>query len=264
MADFMYKIFNEDCIKTLERFKLCGNKFNIVMTSPPYNTAGKSSTSESSRNNYDSRYDIHMDNMSNGDYCNWCCRIFNLFDSTLEKNGVVLWNVSYGNDVKNKDSIGLMWVAIAEIIKNTPFTVADRIIWKKKSALPNNSSKNKLTRIVEDIFVFCRKDEFTTFDCNKEISGVGKNGQTFYKNYFNFIEAKNNDGACKLNKATYSSELCEQLLSLYGKEGDLVYDPFNGTGTTGVACKRLGMWYIGSEISSEQVQYSIDRINNSK
>ena len=80
--------------------------------------------------------------------------------------------------------------------------------------------------------------------------------------YYNFIEAKNNDGACKLNKATYSSDLCIGLLSLYGKEGCTVYDPFNGTGTTGVACKKLDMNYFGSEISEAQVEYSIDRIKN--
>lgn len=112
----------------------------------------------------------------------------------LNKDGVILWNVSYGSDATvNTESIGLVWLSIADIIKNTDFTVADRIIWKKSSALPNNVSKNKLTGIVEDVFVFCRKEEYKTFNANKEISSIGKNGQTFYKNYYSFIEAKNND-----------------------------------------------------------------------
>ena len=77
----------------------------------------------------------------------------------------------------------------------------------------------------------------------------------------NFIEAKNNDGVCKLNRATFSTELCEKIIDLYAPmKGLTVYDPFNGTGTTGVACKRLGMKYIGSEISDAQVKYSIERI----
>ena len=131
----------------------------------------------------------------------------------MNENGCVLWNVSYGSDATvNTEAIGLMWLSIADIIRQTNFTVADRIVWKKASSLPNNVSKNKLTRIVEDVFVFCRKGEYKTFNCNKEVSSIGKNGQTFYKNTFNFIEAKNNDGSCKLNKATYSSDLCKQLL----------------------------------------------------
>jgi DNA modification methylase len=259
---FKYSILNENCEDTIKRITRAQKKVDLILTSPPYNT-GRPSTSEASRNNYQGKYDIHLDILSQDDYCNWIVSLFNQFDLILKKDGVILWNVSYGTDASiNKNAIGQMWLSVADIIRNTNFTVADRIIWKKKSALPNNTSKNKLTRIVEDIFVFVRKDEIKTFNMNKEVSQVGKNGQTFYKNYFNYVEAKNNDGTCNLNKATYSSDLCEQLLSLYAKEDDVIFDPFNGTGTTGVACKRLGMRYIGSEISSAQCEYSINRIEN--
>lgn len=214
-----YKIFNEDCIQTMDKMVKFNQKVDIVLTSPPYNT-GRPSTSERSRNNYEGKYDVHLDTMTQQEYCNWCVDLFNHFDNVLSENGVILWNVSYGSDASvNTESIGLVWLSIADIIRNTPFTVADRIIWKKSNALPNNVSKNKLTRIVEDVFVFVRKDEYKTFNCNKEVSSIGKNGQQFYKNYYNFIEAKNNDGSCKLNKATYSSDLCMQLLSLYGRGG---------------------------------------------
>lgn len=262
----MIKFYNEDCNVTMERMKngSHGLKMDVILTSPPYNT-GRPSTSERSRDNMEGRYDIHLDNMTQNDYCDWCVELFNNFDKVLSKNGVVLWNVSYGSDgTVNTESIGLMWLAIADIIRHTNFTVADRIIWKKKSALPNNVSPNKLTRIVEDVFVFVRKDEYKTFNCNKEVSKVGKNKQTFYKNYFNFIEAKNNDGSCKLNKATYSSDLCEQLLSIYGKKGNWVYDPFMGTGTTAVACYHLGMNCVGSELSEAQVEYSKERLMTAK
>lgn len=121
-------------------------------------------------------------------------------------------------------------------------------------------SHNKLTRITEDIYVFCRKDEIKTFNCNKEISKIGKNGQTFYKNISNFIEAKNNDGKCDLNKATYSSELCEKLLDIYANKDTVVYDPFMGTGTTGIACWRKGLKCFGSELSEAQVEYSKNRL----
>ena len=93
--------------------------------------------------------------------------------------------------------------------------IADKITWKKRNALPNNSSKNKLTRICEDVFVFCRKDEYLTFNANKPVSSIGTNGQTFYKCIYNFIEAPNNDGKNPLNKATFSKELVTKLLDIY-------------------------------------------------
>ena len=43
----------------------------------------------------------------------------------------------------------------------------------------------------------------------------------------------------------------------------LVYDPFMGSGTTAVACKKLGLRYIGSEISQNQVDWALKRIEES-
>ena len=257
------KIFNENCFDTIENFKKDNVKVDIILTSPPYNT-GRPSNTDRSRENYEGKYDVHIDNMTQQEYCDWCVKLFNEFDNVLSTNGVILWNVSYGSDCSvNKEGIGLVWLTIADIIRNTNFVTADRIIWKKRTALPNNASKNKLTRIIEDVFVFCRKNEYKTFNCNKPISQIGKTGQTFYKNIYNFIEAPNNDGPCKLNKATYSSELCSKLLNIYASENSIVYDPFMGSGTTGVACKQLNLNCYGSEISENQCEYAIDRIKNS-
>jgi site-specific DNA-methyltransferase (adenine-specific) len=174
----------------------------------------------------------------------------------LKENGVVLYNVSYSAE----NNPNIMWLLISEIINKTDFMVADCIIWKKNSALPNNVSPNKLTRITEFVFVFCRKKEYLTFSTNKKVKSQSKTGQRYYENIFNFIEAKNNDGSNNLNKATFSTEFCEKLIDIYLKKGDLVYDSFMGTGTTANACKIKGLNYIGSELSPAQVEYSKNRI----
>lgn len=250
-------ILNEDCVKFMTNFK---EKVEVIMTSPPYNT-GRPSTSERSREHNEGRYDIHLDTMTPDEYIEWTKDLFNLFDKILIENGVVLYNMSYSSDATvNSANCDLVWRVIGHLVEETNFTVADRIVWKKKNALPNNASANKLTRIVEDVFVFCRKDEYKSFNCNKELSCINSKGQKYYKNYFNFIEAKNNDGKCSLNRATYSTDLCLQLLQLYGKKGDVVYDPFIGTGTTAVASKMLDMHYIGTELSLDQCKYTEERL----
>ena len=83
-----------------------------------------------------------------------------------------------------------------------------------------------------------------------------------YKNYFNFIEAKNNDGSCHLNKATYSSELVTKLIDVYFNENSLIYDPFMGTGTTAVGCVKNNKKVIGFELSEEQTKYALDRLQS--
>lgn len=247
------KIYNEDCFATLKRFR--EKAIDVVLTSPPYNT-GRVSTSERSRNNYESRYDIHLDNQSTDEYLEWSVNLFNEIDTALKENGVILYNISYGAE-KNAD---LLWLLLAELINKTNFMVADCITWKKSSALPNNVSRNKLTRITEFVFVFCRKTEYSTYFANKKVKSVSRTGQKYYENIFNFIEARNNDGTCPLNKATYSSELCDKLLSMYAPANAVVYDPFMGTGTTAVSCKRLGLRYVGSELSPRQVEWAENRL----
>lgn len=254
------KFVQDDCLDFMNMLSEKNRKVDIILTSPPYNTSRPSS--ERSMQNHEGRYKVYNDLRTGEEYCDWCIDIFNHIDKILKPNGVVLWNVSYGTDATiNTEGIGLMWNSISDIIRHTNFTVADKIVWKKKSALPNNVSPNKLTRICEEVFVFCRKNEYKTFHANKEVSKIGKNGQQFYKVIYNFIEAPNNDGSTSINKATYSSNLCVQLLNIYAPKNGLVYDPFMGTGTTGIACEILNLNCIGTEIDAEQVEYSKERLN---
>lgn len=256
-------IYNEDCQETMDR--IAEESVDVILTSPPYNT-GRPSTSDWSRDNYECRYDVYLDTKTSAEFINWCCDLFNKFNKVLKENGVVLWNMSYGNDdTVTHSNNDLLWLLIGKIIENTPFTVADHIVWRKMGGvLPNNVSKNKLTRVCESVFVFVRKDEYSSFHVNKKEAAISASGQQFYSPIYNYIEAKNNDEVCPINKATYSSELCEKLIRIYAPldENTVVYDPFMGTGTTAVACRALGIGYIGSEISQAQCEWAEKRLNN--
>ena len=162
--------YNEDCLASMKRMQEKGFKVDLVLSSPPYNT-GRPSNSKRSIENLESRYDSHLDDMTDEQYAKWITDIFNNFDKILNKNGVILWNVSYGNEKPNS-----MWVSLLSILQNTNFMIAEMIVWKKKSALPNNVSPNKLTRIIEPVFVICREDEFKTFNANEQVKSVSKTG----------------------------------------------------------------------------------------
>lgn len=244
------KIYNEDCLKTMERL----HDIDCVLTSPPYNT-------DRPGNKYGEalRYDGFNDCRSDKEYMDWTCDIFQGFDKILKPNGSVLYNLSYSSE-----NVALMWKTINAVMERTPFTIADTIIWKKPSALPNNRTPNKLTRICEFVFVMCRKTEIGTFHCNKEVVSVVQggthDGQVNYKNYFNFIEAPNNDENCPIHKATFSTMLCRKLMLLYTREGDTIYDPFMGTGTTAVACHMEKRNWIGSELSAQYCEWAEHRL----
>ena len=238
-------IYNESNELTMKRIE--SNTIDLIITSPPYNIIRPNST--------DRGYDLYKDGMSNDEYIDWTLDMFKQFERCLVKDGIVLYNMSYGTE-----NTILMSLVVADVIRKSDFILADIIVWKKKSATPNNVSHNKTTRIVEYIYVFCRKDEFHTFKCNKQKLKERESGQAIYENVYNFISAPNNDGSTDLNKATFSSKMVRKLLSIYAPPNSLVYDPFMGTGSTAVACIVDGHRYIGSEISNKQCQYAEKRI----
>lgn len=245
-------VYNMDCIDGMNQMVLDGDKVDCIITSPPYNTM---------RNNQDDvGYDVYKDGIDNVQYCDWTVSIFNLIDKILSPNGKILYNMSYGSE--NTECMSL---TIADIIRRTNFTLADVIVWEKKTATPNNVSKNKLTRICEFVYVFTRRSDFLTFETNKKIVGsIERTGQAIYENIYNKIIADNNNGSNALNKATFSTEFVTQLLNIYCKQHEKVLDPFMGTGTTGVACKLRGNPFIGFELSHAQCDYANNRIEGTK
>lgn len=50
-----------------------------------------------------------------------------------------------------------------------------------------------------------------------------------------------------------------RILLASTKEGDLVLDPFNGSGTTGIACEQLGRKYIGIDKEKDYLDLTIKR-----
>ena len=92
-------IYNEDCFETMKVMPdgLC----DVILTSPFYNTnkkAGKTRTLKNTsvkNGQYDYvRYDVHVDNMTNDEYCDYTVNLFNSFSRILSTGGGVLYNLS--------------------------------------------------------------------------------------------------------------------------------------------------------------------------
>lgn len=166
--------------------------------------------------------------------------------------------MSYGTE-----NTEIMSLTISEILRQTNFTLADILVWKKQSATPNNVSSNKMTRIVEFVYVFCRRNEFNTFTSNKNVIGYREDtGQKIYENVFNFFNAKNNDESVDINKANFSIDFVEEIINRYVLKTDTVLDNFSGTGTTLIACAENNIKSIGIELSKQQCEHTIKRIKN--
>lgn len=79
-----------------------------------------------------------------------------------------------------------------------------------------------------------------------------------------FIQDKRN--ICKekrLHPTMKPLEVMKDLIKMFSIEGDIIMDPFSGSGSTLVACKQLNRYYIGSEINKEYVKICQSRLNQS-
>ncbi len=242
-----------DCIETMAEMEPAS--VDLVVTSPPYNMTSRAGGYADT-----GRYDVYTDWKTEDEYVDWTLSLFSGFDRVLKKDSAVVYNFSYS--IENP---ALPYRLVADLQAKSSFALVDTVIWKKASGLPFPANLRRLSRIWEFIWIFARKDELGTFRVHKKVSRKSaKTGQTYWKVHYNLVEARNNDEPTpELNQATYSSELVLKLLDIYAADGYTVFDPFNGTGTTGLACKMSplkDLAYVGSEISERQVRHSLRRI----
>jgi DNA modification methylase len=242
------QIYNQSTMETM--LQMPDSFVDGIITSPPYNF-----TSKRKDVYYNNGYS-NLDCLTEEQYIQTRIEEFRQFQRILKDEGVILYNISYHNE-----NPILPLLLITEVHKQTDLTVADMISWKKSHSIPFQTSPTKLSRIVEQVYVIVKKDRLHTFKTNKEVSKINeKTGQKFYKGYNNLIEAKNNDGIICDLKASYSTELVSKLINIYFPKQSVIYDPFSGIGTTSVACKKLGLNYIGSEINEKFWKIGNDRL----
>jgi site-specific DNA-methyltransferase (adenine-specific) len=117
--------------------------------------------------------------------------------------------------------------------------------------------------------------DYTAIHIWNKKTGVGsmyerifeRNGGNAYRVYDFYLI--NSTVAASYAKDIYAGHPSQKNIHLIGKlieestkEGDLILDPFLGSGTTAVACKRLNRRFIGIEISEKYCQIARDRLAN--
>jgi len=95
--------------------------------------------------------------------------------------------------------------------------------------------------------------------CDLTLNGTNDHSECSGEVYYREMESKNT----KNNHPTVKPvKLMEYLVNLVSKEGHTVLDPFAGSGTTGIACKKLNRNFIGIERDEEYCKIATARINS--
>ena len=240
------KIYCGDTCEVMK--KIDDGSVDLILTSPPYLASIRKDNHK-----YPGAKDKIKDNQSVEDYLDWMSDVFKQYERVLKDDGVIAFNFSY-----TTFNPSLPYDLINRVFQDTGLRIYDTLSWKKRSAVPLSGHPNRMTRIVEMVYIFAKTPDFKA---NKLVKSVSKTGQKYFTAYYNFLEAKNNDGKVEGHEATFSSEFAEYFIDLYTKEGEIVLDNFVGTGTTPYAAAKMDRKYIGIDLVEDYCEYSRDRVN---
>jgi len=132
----------------------------------------------------------------------------------------------------------------------------DHRIWKKDPSWANSRWTNGSYKSVdewEDIYVFWKPGE-TQIDKSK----LTKNEWSEWgsRSIWEIKSVRKNDD----HPAKFPLELASKIIKLYSTKEDVILDPFMGSGTTGVACAKMGRKFIGIEKDATYFDIACERI----
>lgn len=266
------RTYNENCLDTMS--KMPDNFIDLTVTSPPYDNI------RSYNNNIKIKDEYNGYSFPFEDIAKELLRV-------TKKGGVVVWVV---NDSISKGSETLNSFRQALFFKEIGFLVHDTMIYRKLNPVPNAGTRYQ--QMFEYMFVFSKGKPKTTNISTRDRSNKCNDKRTYRRK--KFIRDKNgefsegdyyikeivpdyniwdfyvgggnstNDKIAFEHPAIFPEELAKKHIESWSKEGDLIYDPFMGSGTTSKMSIITHRNYIGSEISEEYTKIEASRIEEVK
>ncbi len=254
---------------SLELLKLLpDNSVDLVITSPPY-----------------ADLKVYIDNQAilADDYVKWFIPYCKEICRVIKPTGSFILNIN--DKVENGFRHPYVFDLISELHKQTELKMFERLFWNKLKSLPNRA---RFGDRVEYLFWFAKEkgfkfnlDEMRTEYSEKSIKRMTKplkkrfartegDDNIEYKDW-----APNPKGALPTTLVNISSEskrIADNHVAVYPvdlatyfikgstKPGDLVLDPFMGTGTTAVSASQLGRNWIGFELQPDYIEVANRRI----
>mgnify|MGYP001228047873 FL=1 len=234
------KIFN----KTSEKMdELPDNSVHLMVTSPPYNV-GK-------------EYD---ENLTLDEYRAFLKRVCSEVKRVLVPGGRVCINIA---NLGRKPYIPLHTFIIEDML-NLGFLMRGEIIWNKASSgSPSTawgswlSAKNPTLRDIHEYILVFSKGMFSRENCGRKSTISKKEFLEFTKSVWTFSA----EPATKIgHPAPYPVELPYRLIQLYTFEGEIVLDPFIGSGQSAIASIKTKRHYVGYDINKDYIKLAEKRI----
>jgi len=250
-----YILYNMDNNEFMNKIKESEFRFDLTVTSPPYNI-GKE----------------YEKNMSVDNYINWCeTWLNNIYESSSLTSSFWL-NLGY-LDIKGKAKAIPITYLLWDKIK---FFLQQEIVWNYGAGV---SAKKFFAPRNEKFLFYVRDEKNYTFnldavrDPNVKYPNQKKNGKLrcnpLGKNPTDVWQfPKVTSGSKRSSKertahpAQFPLSVIDRVIKVSSNEFDIVFDPFSGSGTTGIAANGNYRIYIGTEIKKEYCDLTVERFEN--
>ena len=238
------KLINKLILGSAENMKeIPNNSIHLMITSPPYNVSKE--------------YD---DDLSLKEYLQLLENSFKETYRVLVNGGRACINVA---NLGRKPYIPLSDY-ISKIMLEIGFNMRGEIIWNKAaSASPSTawgswqSAANPILRDVHEYILIFSKGDYKREKGDKENSISKEQFMELTKS----IWTMNAESARRIgHPAPFPEELPFRLIQLYSFKGDIILDPFMGSGTTAVSALKTDRKFVGYEISKEYNDLAEKRI----
>ncbi len=220
------------------------NSVHLMITSPPYNV-GKE----------------YEESMTLKEYRSFLTTVFKEVYRVLVPGGRACVNVA---NLGRKPYLPLHAFLITDML-NIGFLMRGEIIWDKGAGGLSStawgtwcSAKNPTLRDVHEYILVFSKSRYA------RQTSTGKTDDITRDEFLEFTQSVWRFGPESAKKighpAPFPLELPRRLIKLYSFTGDVVLDPFMGSGTTALAALMLERVFIGYEVNSEYLQLATNRI----
>lgn len=235
MKNWLNKVHNGDCIELMN--KMPAGSVDLVVTSPPYNL--RNSTGNGMKNGSGGKwanaellegYETSDDDMPHADYVEWQRNCLTAMMRVLKDDGAIFYNHKWrvqGGLLQDRHDIV------------SGFPVRQVIIWQRNGGI--NFNPGYFLPTYEVIYLICKPD----FRLAPKANAVG--------DVWNIPHDRNNP-----HPAPFPIELAQRCIQ--STTGQVVLDPFLGSGSTAIAAEVCTRDWIGIDVSKEYCKLANERV----
>lgn len=225
-----------DCIEIMN--SLPANSVDLIFADPPYNLQLRGDLHRPDNSKVDA-VDDHWDQFSSFAAYDQFTRDWLAAARRLLKPNGAIWVIgSYHNVFR-----------MGAELQNQGFWILNDVVWRKSNPMPNFRGK-RLTNAHETL-IWASKEEASKYTFNYEALKALNEGVQMRSDWVLPIctghERLKDDAGDKAHPTQKPESLLHRVLLGTTNPGDVVLDPFFGTGTTGAVAKMLGREFIGIE-----------------